>query len=91
MFIENMDKGMRLDDSRLRKFGLTTTFVTITGWMMSRIVLFMAYYLVITPIGIITRIFGYNTISRGFNKTAKSYWIPKVYASGGNKKYENQF
>ena len=45
------------------------------------------FFLVVTPIGIIMRIFGKDVLSLKYNKK-KSYWIEK---NGPKSKMKNQF
>ena len=43
------------------------------GWLMSHVVLFAIYFLVITPIGLVVRRFQ-DPMDRRFDRSAKSYW-----------------
>jgi len=40
-----------------------------------RIALFVFFFLVLTPIGLIRRAFGKDYLSRSFNQDTSSYWI----------------
>ena len=46
------------------------------GWTISHLVLLMLYYLVLTPVGFVLRLVGYDPLDRSFDKAAKSYWVP---------------
>lgn len=46
------------------------------GIVMTHIILTLAFFLVITPIGLIMRLFGRDPMRRKFNRSASSYWIP---------------
>lgn len=46
------------------------------GWILSHVILFVAYFLVITPVGFVLRLF-HDPMQRVFNRTARSYWIPR--------------
>jgi hypothetical protein len=48
----------------------------ILGIVMTHIILTLAYFLVITPIGLIMRLFGRDPMRRKFDRSASSYWIP---------------
>lgn len=51
------------------------------GWVVSHLILFMAYYLVLTPVGLVLKVFGYDPMKKRLDRTAKSYWTqrdPKV-------------
>jgi len=66
-------------------------FATILGWFMTRLILSLLFYVVITPIGLISRLFGKQFIELKWNKRNSTYWN---YRSGGvfeKEKYEKQF
>ena len=66
------------------------TLAILMGWVMTRITLSILFYLGITPMGFIARLFGKDFLGLKFNKqTAKSYWIPKEKVKDQN--YEKQF
>ena len=44
------------------------------GWIISHVILGATYYLLMTPIGMLIRLFGYDSMSRRFDKQADSYW-----------------
>jgi Saxitoxin biosynthesis operon protein SxtJ len=46
------------------------------GWVMSHVVLAVGYFLVITPVGCVMRIF-HDPMQRRFEHSAQSYWIPR--------------
>ena len=47
------------------------------GWIISHVILGATYYLLMTPIGILMRLFGYDSMSRRFDDQADSYWKPR--------------
>jgi hypothetical protein len=44
------------------------------GWIVSHALLAIVYYLVLTPIGLVLRLFGADPMQRGFDRSAKTYW-----------------
>jgi hypothetical protein len=44
------------------------------GWTVSHLLLLAVYYLVVTPIGLVMRLIGYDPLNRRFDRSAKSYW-----------------
>jgi hypothetical protein len=44
------------------------------GWFVSRFLLSLIYFFIVTPIGLISRAFGKKFIKTGFNKDEHSYW-----------------
>jgi hypothetical protein len=48
----------------------------ILGQIMTRVILSLAFFLVITPIGLIMKLFGRDPLYRKFDPEASSYWTP---------------
>lgn len=48
------------------------------GWVVSHVVLAIAWYLVMTPIGLAMRLGGYDPLRRSFDPHARSYWADHV-------------
>ena len=46
------------------------------GWLISHVLLLSIFYLVLTPIGLVMRLFGYDPMKLQFDRAAKSYWVP---------------
>ena len=67
---------------------LWMTFAMAMGWVMTRVILCILFYLVVTPTGLVARLFGKAFLDIKFDKTAASYWIPK---SSEKSSYENQY
>ena len=61
------------------------------GFVVSHVVLAVVYYLVLTPIGLLTRLFGYDSMKREFEPEAGSYWIERPPSGGDPKRYFRQF
>ncbi len=68
----------------LQKFGKAM------GWLVTRVVLIIFFYLVVTPIGLVLKIFGKRLLETGFRKDKKSYWNPRE-AQKESKNFEMQF
>ncbi len=47
------------------------------GWVVSHMVLAGVYYVVLTPIGLVMRCFGYDPMGRRFDQVSSSYWIAR--------------
>jgi len=45
------------------------------GWVMSHVILILAYFLILTPIGWLMR-FLHDPMQRSFDRDSKSYWLP---------------
>jgi len=63
----------------------------LMGWFMTRIILIILFYLIVTPIGLLARLFGKDFLNTKFNKNPDSYWISKKTITFDKRNYENQF
>ena len=63
----------------------------VIGWFMTRVILTALFYLVVTPIGILARLFGQRFLDIKFDCNADSYWIVREPVKFDKKRYENQF
>ena len=60
----------------------------LLGWVNTRLILIIIFYLVFTPIGLVMKLFGIDPLERKINRKEKSYW-KKMELSKPN--YEKQF
>ena len=67
------------------------TLAVLLGWLMTRIILTILFYLVVTPIGLLAKVSGKDFLNRKFNSNASSYWIPRKAITPEKRNYENQF
>ena len=66
-------------------------FATILGWIMTRVILSLLFYAIVTPIGLLPRLFGKEFIDLKWDSTDSTYWN---YRSGDDyekEQYEKQF
>ena len=61
------------------------------GFVVSHLVLAGVYYLVLTPIGLLMRLFGYDSMKRTFDREATSYWVPRSLDKLDPKRHFRQF
>jgi hypothetical protein len=61
------------------------------GFVVSHVVLAAVYYLVITPVGLLLRLFRYDPMKRHFDRDAPSYWIRHDPREGAPDRYFRQF
>jgi hypothetical protein len=66
-------------------------FATCLGWVMTRLILTVLFFIVVTPIGILARVSGKDFLNLKFDDCAGSYWIKRAAAEDGRKNYEKQF
>lgn len=63
----------------------------VLGWINTRLILCILFYLVFTPIGIIIRVCGKDLLERKFDKEAETYWENKEKKELNISGYERQF
>ena len=64
----------------------------LMSWVMTRVILCILFYLGITPIGFLARLFGKDFLGLKFNKNnTNTYWIPKEGRIFKKTDYEKQF
>ena len=63
-------------------------FGLFLGKIISPIIMAVIFFLVVTPIGLLMRLFGKDVLNLKLNKKKSSYWIEKV---GPKSKMKNQF
>ena len=65
-------------------------FANMLSWFMSRLILSILFYIIITPIGLIARLFNKQFIELKWDKSLESYWnyLPKKVEK---ESYEQQF
>jgi hypothetical protein len=62
----------------LRIIYLLSIYATFpVGLVVSYLILTVVYYLVLTPIGLVLRLSGYDPAQRRFDRGAKTYWTPR--------------
>tara|TARA_B100000945_G_C20360084_1_gene586698 strand:- start:126 stop:539 length:414 start_codon:yes stop_codon:yes gene_type:complete len=66
-------------------------FATILGWVMTRLILTILFYIIITPIGLILRLFGKQFLELRWNRNDKSYWKYRSQNLIEKEKYKKQF
>ena len=66
-------------------------FATILGWIMTRVILSLLFYIIIVPIGLILRAFGKQFLELRWDKSKGSYWNYRTNEHLQNENYEKQF
>jgi membrane associated rhomboid family serine protease len=68
------------------------TVSVILGFFVTGALLIFVFYAVITPVGLIARMFGKNIMDEYMDKGAESYWVERPVApKNGTTGYENQY
>ena len=63
----------------------------IIGWFITRIILIVLFYFVVTPTGILARLFGKDFLNLRFGRNINTYWIPRKKRKLERRDYEKQF
>ena len=66
-------------------------FSTILGWFMTRVILSLLFYVILTPIGLIARLFGKQFLGFKMDRSKQSYWNMKTVEASNTQNYEKQF
>ena len=66
------------------------TFAVILGWIMTRVILSIVFYFILTPIGLITRLMGNDFLAMK-KVESSSYWNHRNSDLETNQDYEKQF
>lgn len=67
------------------------TLAILLGWVMTRVILSVLFYLVVTPVALVARLSGKDFLDLKFDRSAVSYWISKKQINVERKNYERQF
>lgn len=63
----------------------------VLGFVMAHVILTLFFFLVITPIGLVARLFGKDFLGLKLDKQATTYWIRREQKSKAQANYEQQF
>lgn len=66
-------------------------FAFVLSWVNTRIILALLYYLVITPVGLLLRLFRKDLLDTSPANVRDSYWHKKEPHAPGSERYERQF
>ena len=78
----------RIYPSAIRALFVVLTIIAFPiGWVVSHVILFLVFYLLVTPVGLIMKLVGYDPLHRKIDKNTTSYWINR----SENKSSESYF
>ena len=69
--------------------GLTLVSLPI-GFVVSHVIMFVVFYVVLTPVGLVFRLVGYDPLNRKLEPEARSYWVQRKLDQD-TKRYFRQF
>ncbi len=67
------------------------TLATVLGWVMTRVLLSIVFFIGVTPIALIARVVGKRFLDLGFEPDRESYWEKREPQTRGMERYESQF
>jgi len=73
---------------------LYTAWMTVgilMGWIMTKIILAILFYLIVTPMGLSIRFMGKDLLDLEISDDDSTYWVTKKKAKRQKSDYENQF
>jgi hypothetical protein len=67
------------------------TLALMMGWVMSRVILTIFFYLVLTPIGVVLKLMRKDLLDVKIDKRVESYWKPKEIRELSPEDFEKQY
>ena len=61
------------------------------GYVMTRVLLTLFFFLVVTPVALVFRLIGRDPLHRKIDRQAESYWIEKLYLIDDRSRFEKFF
>ncbi len=83
--------GLSLPEVLLPLQKVWMAFSVVLGFIMTRVILSVLFYIVITPIGFLARIFGKDFLDEKIDKTKTSYWNYRDQKDYDKESTEQQF
>ena len=66
-------------------------FAVVLGWLMTRLILGLLFYVIVSPIGLISRLFGKEFLELKNSSLNSSYWNYKNSRRISHQNFEKQF
>lgn len=67
------------------------TLAIVLGWVMTRVLLTITFFIGVTPIALIAKLVGKRFLDLGFEPDRDSYWEKREPQTRGMERYESQF
>ncbi len=72
-------------------FIVVTKVGNVIGWVNTRIILGIIFYLIFTPIGLFSKLIGKDLLEERIDKETTSYWVKKEEGLFAKEQFEKQF
>jgi hypothetical protein len=66
-------------------------FAGVLGWVNTRVLLTLFFFLVLTPVGLVMWLFRRDALGRRLAKGSASYWERREEKAMGKERFENEF
>ncbi|MBU1186986.1 MAG: hypothetical protein KJ908_08860 [Acidobacteria bacterium] len=70
---------------------LWMSLAVVLGFFVSRLILMILFYLVLTPVGLLAKLFGKNFLIRKIDPSASSYWVKRPEQHLSPSDYQKQY
>lgn len=67
------------------------TLALVIGYIMTRVILSILFYFILTPVSVISKVFGNQFLDIKINKTKESHWNYRKVKTFNKSDYEKQF
>ncbi len=61
------------------------------NWVVTNVILFLLFFVIFTPMGLVMRLLGKKLLETGFKKTDSTYWINRPEEQQRDGNFEKQF
>ena len=75
----------------LRFFRVWMKFAEGLGFVMTRVILSLFFFLILTPVGVVMRLFGRRPLDTAWKDGKSTYWIDKEPSEYTLERYQKQF
>ena len=69
--------GLLMPKTLVPVYKIWMGLATVLGWINTRILLGLIFYLIFTPIGLVMRLSGRDSLTQRIDRAANSYWVDK--------------
>ena len=83
--------GLLIPQALRPVYQLWLKLALILAWVNTRIIMFAAFFLVFTPIGLVTRLLRIDLIKQRWDRKAETYWIKRPEEPFDPERYEKQY
>ncbi len=74
-----------------RVYGVWMLMATILGFIMTRVILTIVFYLLVTPTGLVMRLFRHDPMKRRPDPSQPTYWIRRAESDNDRSRMERYF